>query len=145
MSAATPDPAQGHRPVKEWVVIEPRDSFRSDGTIVLPDAYDDDAHGSDRDMIRERNTLCLGIVRAVGPGYRTDSPKLHPAYNDGERPPYVDHDIRVDMVVMYDRASAIKLDGTTPMLVTVRAHGVLLEVEGDVEPVLGGLVSKRGR
>lgn len=139
--------AQGYQPIKEWIVIEPRDAFASEGELVLPQAYDDEAHGSNRDMIRERNRNCFGIVRAVGPGYRPDSPKLHKWADDedyeqdDDEQHAIDHDVRVGMQVMYDRASATKIEGTDPMLVIVRAHGILCVVEGHARPVVGGLVS----
>lgn len=123
------DAAQGHKPIKEWVVIEPTDAFRSDGVIELPEAYDDDAHGSNQDMIRQKNTLCLGIVRAVGPGKKLK--------NGTRRPP----EVEVGERVMYCRASATLLDGTDPVLVTVREDGVFFAVAGDVRPVFGGIVS----
>jgi co-chaperonin GroES (HSP10) len=130
------DPAQGHRPIKEWVVIEPTDAFASDGLIDLPEAYDDDAHGSGGDMIREKNRLCLGIVRAVGPGAKIEDEDG----NRWRRQP----DVEVGERVMYCRASATLLEGTDPMLVTVREEGIFLSIAGDVRAVYGGIVSVEG-
>lgn len=128
------DLAQGIRPLHDWVVIEPRDAFRSQSDLLaLPQAYDDDAHTSDGDLIREGNKLCCGIVRAVGPGWVN------------EECVRLEHDVEVGQRVMYDRASAERIDGTKPTLVRLRAYGVYLVLEDDnIEPVVGGLVTKKG-
>lgn len=135
-----PDPAQGIRPILDWCVVEPRDGFRGEGVIALPEAYEDDAHRSGGDMIRESNKLCFGVVRAVGPGW-----KLQPGDDDdGTEPHRVELDLAAEMQVMYDRSSATALEGTKPALVSVPALGILLVIEGDAEPVFGGLVSASG-
>jgi hypothetical protein len=132
--------AQGIAPILDLCTVEPIDAFRGEESIVLPEAYADDAHRTGGDMIRESNKLCFGIVRAVGPGW-----KLNPGEDDdGTEPHRVPVDLAVGMQVMYDRASASELPGTDPMLVSVPALGILLVVEGDAEPVFGGLVSARG-
>jgi co-chaperonin GroES (HSP10) len=124
--------AQGFVPLHDRIVIEPTDAFRSGGVLELPQAYDDDVSGSNGDLIRERNKLCLGIVRAIGSGERDE---------DGE---IVRPDVEVGERVMYDRASAVEIVGTDPKLVVVREAGIAFAVGDDVEPVLGGLVTARG-
>lgn len=134
------DKVQGWTALHDMVVIEPRDAFATAGEIVLPEAYDDDAHGSDRDMIREYNKACLGIVRAVGPGMknvRTEEDADDDEITERRKP-----DIEVGAQVLYDRASATRLDGTDPMLVIVPEGGIFMEVVGDVAPVVGGLVTR---
>jgi co-chaperonin GroES (HSP10) len=121
------DPAQGFKPIAQWILIEPRDAFESGGTIALPQSYDDDAHGSDGDFIRERNKLCLGIVRGVGCGRTEEGDRRIP-------------DVEVGELVMYDRASAKKIEGTSPLLVMCWEDGVFFAVEG-AKAVFGGLVT----
>ncbi len=134
------DVAQGIRPILDWCVVEPRDAFRGEGVIALPDAYSDDTHRSDGDMIREGNKLCFGVVRAVGPGW-----KLNPSEDDdGTEPHRIEVDLAAGMQVLYDRGSAVAIAGTKPQLVSVPALGILIVVEGDAEPVFGGLVSASG-
>lgn len=126
------------KPINEWVVIEPRDAFEhgdpsGEGGIILPQAYDDDAHGSHGDFIRERNSLCYGVVRAVGPGRQ----RWRGADFIGREIP----DVEVGDRVMYCRASATLVEGSSPMLVIVREKGVMLKVESPAKAVLGGLIS----
>jgi len=145
-------------PILDYVVIEPRDAFADASGIVLPEAYDDDAHGSDGDMIRKHNQLCLGIVRAVGPGSKTEAakPGIRRMGPDGptehwEREPEPPEpkvsrelpDVEVGEQVVYHRASAIRIDGTDPLLVIVHEEAVFLAIEGDVHQVVGGVVAGR--
>ena len=124
-------------PLHDMVVIEPRDAWLDAGAVHLPPNYQDDAHSSDGDYIRERNKLCLGVVRAVGPGrwrYSKDVPpwRKPPPVEPGEQ-------------VMYDRASALRVDNREhmPTLIMVHEEAVLLSVAGDVRQVIGGLISEK--
>lgn len=118
-------------PILDQVLIRPMDSFRSDGGLHLPEAYDDDSHGSNRDMIRDRNQLCLGVVIRAGPGWK---------YN-GKRVPL---DVEEGDQVMYNRADAKLTDasGSDEGLVMIRHHAIFMKVEGKVNQVVGGLVSQ---
>ncbi len=122
--------AERVRPVLDQVLVRPMDNFADASGLILPEAYDDDAHGSDRDFIREGNQLCLGVVIAVGEGWK---------YPKTGRAPL---DVEVGEKVMYNRADAKLVQGTAPALVLVRHHAIFLRVEGSVRQVVGGLVSQ---
>ncbi len=145
------DGAQGLHPVRDYVLIEPKDAFEDASGLILPEAYSDDAHSSDGDYVRERNRLCLGVVQAVGPG-RKDTDEIAGVREEkGQgwvRKPIPSRacqasllDVSVDDQVLYDRASAARIDGTDPMLVMVRERAILVAVEGDARQVVGGIVT----
>ncbi len=125
----TTDGALTIRPLLDQVVIRPLDSFEDASGLVLPQAYADDDHGDNNDMIRDRNQLCLGVVIAVGPGWK---------YPGGRVP----LDVQVGERVMYNRADAKRVTGSDPPLVWVRHHAIFLRVDGSVRQVVGGLVSQ---
>ena len=123
--------------MRDMVIIEPRDEWGDAGAVHLPPNYHDDSHGSDGDYIRARNKLCLGIVRAVGPGCwrqtKDGAPwRMPPPVEPGEQ-------------VLYDRASAMRVDDREhmPTLILLPQDAVLLSVVGNVRQVLGGLVSEK--
>ena len=118
------------RPALDQVLVRPMDAFEDASGLVLPQGYNDDCHGSDKDFIRDKNQLCLGIVIAVGPGWK---------YATGDRHP---PDVSVGEQIMYNRADAKLVRGTDPQLVLVRNHAIFLKVEGSVRQVVGGLVTK---
>lgn len=144
-------------PILDYVIIEPRDAFEHESGLVLPEAYDDDAYSNDGDLIRARNQLCLGIVRAVGPGPKHREPKPGIRRRDAtgeptkqwEREPEPERpsqrrpmDVSPGDQVLYHRASALKLDDSDPVLVVVHEPAIYLAVEGSVRQVVGGIVSQ---
>ena len=136
MSGGTTD--CGIVPRNNMVIVEPRDSFEHASGLVLPQAYDDDAHGGDGDMIRQRNQLCLAVVRGVGPGeWRqgdNDDGTPGPLWQD--TPP-----VEVGEQVMYLRANAVPIKDSDPLLVMVPDAAIFMRVEGEARQVADGIVS----
>lgn len=126
-----------YRPVNDSVVLRPKDAFSTASGLELPQGYADDAHGSDRDMIRERNQLCLAEVVDVGPGYKYAG-KRKPKGVAFVRPPL---DVTPGDQVLYNRADAKRLKGTDELLVVIKHHAIFAIVEGSVRQVVGGIVS----
>ncbi len=121
-------------PVLDQVLIRSLDVFKSE-TLHLPEAYEDDCHGSNKDMIRDRNQLCLGIVIRAGPGWKYDGKGHTPL------------DVKTGDHVMYNRADAKIVEGTdaategcTPLVMT-RNHAIFAVVKGPARQIVGGLVT----
>ncbi len=121
------------RPILDQALLRPMDAFEPDSDLILPQGYDDDAHGSG-DMIRERNQLCLAVVIAVGPGWKYPGERGRPG---GRRP----LDVDVGDKVLYMRADAKKVEDTDQLLVLVRNHQIHIVVEQPARQVFGGIVS----
>lgn len=132
-------------PIRDQVLIRSLDAFKSE-TLHLPQATKDDCHGSDKDMIRDKNQLCLGIVIAAGPGWKYDATGHTPL------------DVKAGDYVLYNRADAslvpiedtpvlVSEDGeswdecpTSPLVMT-RNHAIFAVVEGPARQIMGGLVT----
>lgn len=123
-------------PASQYVILEPMDEFANAEGIVLPQAYDDATHGDAGDFIRERNQLCLSVVRGVGPGpWRWPTKggvQVGPPWRD--RPP-----VELGEQVMYLRANAVPVDGTD--LVLVPDVAIFFAVAGKARQVADGIVS----
>jgi len=117
------------RPINDHVLLLPRDNFRGSKTIALPEAYDDDAHGSNNDFIRETNQLALATVLAVGKGWQ---------FEVGRR---LGNDVKPGDSVLYNRADGKELIQDGQQLVIIRNHAIFCVVPNDVEAEFGGIVS----